>query len=290
MFYVTDWRDHVVVEIDRFHRDSTWRQLTPGWPAGALLQPAGMALAEDGRLVVADRGHHRLVVFSADRATASVLAPDGSPLGSLWQPGGVALGPSGELLVADTGNHRVVRCASLDAPAWTAFGTAGRGAGQFVSPSGIAVDGAGRILVADPGASRVVRIADMEGSGWVELPLPAAAATARPYGCAAGLDGILVADPGASRVLLLADDGAGGDTVTTLIDGGAEASLLAPVAALALDGSLFVADAAGASLARFDPAADGGGWILTDRLYGQRSAFPSPLFPRIGGFTAGAPR
>jgi hypothetical protein len=150
------------------------------------------------------------------------------------------------------------------------------------------MDAAGRIAIADPGASRLVRVDSMDGGGWVELPLPPATVTAHPYGCAFGLGGILVADPGASRVLLVADGVAGGETVTTVIDGSADGSLLAPIAAAEVAGALFVADVAGASLAHFASVApgDGGGWMLRDRLYGQPSAFPSPLFPRIGGFTA----
>jgi sugar lactone lactonase YvrE len=216
MFYITDWRAQAVVEIEKLRRESEWRALTPPWPAGSLLEPAGVALADDGRLIVADRGHRRLVVFSSDRASAFALAPDGDPIGSLWQPSGISIGRDGDVLIADTGNHCIVRCSSVDAPAWTTFGVAGAGDGQFVAPSGVAMDAAGRITIADPGSSRLVRVDSMDGGGWVELPLPPASVTARPYGCAFGLGGILVTDPGASRVLLVADDGAGGSISRSL--------------------------------------------------------------------------
>lgn len=288
MLYVTDQQHHVVVEIAKLHCEAPWREVSPAWPVGKLLMPAGIACVPDGRLIVVDCRHHRLVVLSPDRSKASVLAPKADAIGSLWRPTGVVLGVAGEVLIADTGNQRVVRCESLDTPLWSAYGTAGRGAGEFVSPTGIAADSMGRIMIADPGAGRVVRIDTMEGEGWIEIALPPAAAAPRPYGLAIGLGGILIADAGGSRVLLVSDDGAGGDSVTTLIDGAADASLLAPIAAVEWAGALLVADPAGASIAHFVPiGSESDGWRLASRLYGQPSSFPSPLFPRIGGFTVG---
>lgn len=286
LFFVTDERDHVVVEIEKLDPSSPWRTLVPTWPTGSLFQPAGMALADDGRLIIVDRGHHRLVVFSADRLTASVLAPDGDPIGSLWEPTGIAVGADGSIFVADTGNHRLVRCESMDAPAWSAFGTAGAGFGQFVAPTGVATDSSGRIVIADPGAGRVVRIDAMGGSGWLELSLPASTAVARPYGVTAGLCGILIADPGTSRVLLWSTDDANVESVRTVIDG-SDGTLPTPITAVELFGELYVADLVGVSIARFAQDASGD-WKVDARLLGERGPFPSPRFPRIGGFTAGA--
>lgn len=285
-FFVTDCRDHVVVEIDKLDPSSPWRTLVPPWPAGSLFQPAGIAQTDDGRLIVVDRGHHRLIVFSVDRSTASVLAPDGDPIGSLWEPTGIALGADGSIFVADTGNHRLVRCESIDAPAWSTFGTAGAGIGQFKAPTGVATDSAGRIVVVDPGAGRVVRIDTMDGSNWLVLSLPTSKAVARPYGVTAGLGGMLIADPGTSRVLLWLTDPANDDSVRTIIDGG-DGTLPTPIAAVEQSGALYVADLTGVSIARFaqDASRD---WKVDVRLMGERGSYPSPRFPRIGGFTAGA--
>jgi len=287
MLYVSDQQRHLVVEFEALTRATTWRESSPSWPAGNLRQPAGIACAPEGRLIVADRGHHRIVVFSPDRAAADVLAPDRDAIGALWQPTGVALGPAGELLIADTGNHRIVRCESLDKPSWSAYGTAGLGEGQFSAPTGVAVDATGRITVADPGAGRVVRLSGMDGADWNEVPLPPSAAQPRPYGIAIKFGGVLIADSGTSRVLLLATDAAGGESVSVLIDGAADGSLIAPVAALEWSDALLVADPAGASIAEFAPPLDGGAWTLLRRLYGQRAPFPSPPFARIGGLMAG---
>jgi sugar lactone lactonase YvrE len=285
-FFVTDCRDHVVVEIEKLDPSSSWRKLFPPWPVGSLLQPAGMVLADDGRLVVVDRGHHRLVVLSADRLTASVLAPDGDPIGSLWEPTGIALSADGSLFVADTGNHRLVRCESIDTPVWSTFGTAGFGSGQFEAPTGVAVDSLGKIVIADPGLGRVVRIDGIDGAGWLEVTLPTSAAVTRPYGVAAGLGGILIADPGASRVLLLSVDSAKAESVTTVIDG-SDGSLPLPVAAVALDGALYVADLVGVSIGHFAQDARDN-WKVESRLLGEPGPFPSPRFSRIGGFIVGS--
>jgi DNA-binding beta-propeller fold protein YncE len=290
MLYVSDCKDHVVVELDKLDPQSMWKRVNPPWPAGALLEPAGVAVLEDGRLVIVDRGHHRLVVISRDRSSSSVLAPDGDPIGSLWRPTGVAIDPAGGLLIADTGNHRLVHCDSLDEPAWSCMGSPGFGVNQFVAPTAVAVDKRGGILIADPGAGRLVRVEDASGVGWNEIALPPAAAIARPYGASAGLTGVLVADAANARILLVTDNGSGGDTVTVLIDGAADRSLLAPIEAVDWQGVVYVADPAGASIARFKPIAeeDGGGWMLSKRLYGTPRAFPAPVFSRIGGFAMGA--
>jgi hypothetical protein len=97
MFFVSDQQHHVVLEMDTLTRATRWRQLSSPWPAGSFLRPAGIVQAPDGRLIMADRGHHRLVVLSADGSEAEVLAPDRDPIGTLWEPTGVALGQGGEL-------------------------------------------------------------------------------------------------------------------------------------------------------------------------------------------------
>jgi hypothetical protein len=283
LFFVADWRDNVVVEFDKLSPDASWRPWTPNWSVGSLLQPAGLALFPDGRLIVVDRGHHRLVVFSADRTTASSLAPDGKSIGSLREPTGVCVIADGSVLIADTGNHRIVRCASLDTPSWSAFGTAGSGISQFVAPTGIACDSDERLIIADPGAGQVVRIDAIDGSNWTPITLPAATAPARPYGVSASSLGILIADASTACILLLAEGGTASATV--LIDG-TVGTLISPIAAVEFLGELFVADVAGASVARF-VADTSDTWTLVARLSGERGPFSSPRFPRIGGFTIG---
>ena len=287
MLYVADWRSSAIVEIEHFHRESLWRRLAFPWPVSTLSEPAGLAIYPDGRLLIADRGNHRIVVWSRDAVPPTVLTSDTDPIGALWHPGGVAVGPAGSLLIADTGNRRIVHCESLEEPTWSAFGKAGQGPGEFVSPTSVAADAMGRIVIADPGAGRLVRIDGMDGTGWTELTLPESRFLARPYGLTAPLGGILIADPGTRRILLLSTDEEGGDQCTVLIDGTEENTLLqAPTVAIEFDGSLYIADPAGASLALFHPEEDAVHWTLADRLYGELEAFPSPLFPRIGGFTA----
>jgi uncharacterized protein (TIGR03437 family) len=85
---------------------------------GALLRPAGVALAGED-LVVSDSGHHRLLLFrgflqngEAVATTAfgsSEFVTGAAPSArTVRSPAQLAAGPGGELLVADTGNHRVL--------------------------------------------------------------------------------------------------------------------------------------------------------------------------------------
>lgn len=162
MIYVTDQQANVMVEIEKAQPDSAWRTLSPPFPAGHFLQPAGMVVEADGSLIVADSGHNRLVLLSADRQTASVFAPDGDAIGSLWHPVGITHGDGESLLIADTGNHRIVRCDSVAAPQWSAFGSGGSGVGKFIAPTSLAMNAVGQIVIADPGAGRLVRINAMD--------------------------------------------------------------------------------------------------------------------------------
>ena len=126
-------RQHVVVELEEFRRQSPWRVVTPPWPAGSLLEPAGIACAPDGRVIVVDRGHHRLVVLSPDRTTASALGPDSDPIGALWSQRASPWDRPATCRLPTLATERVVRCHSLDVPSWSAFGRAGSGTGEFVS-------------------------------------------------------------------------------------------------------------------------------------------------------------
>ncbi|MFT5365261.1 MAG: tripartite motif-containing protein 71 [Candidatus Latescibacterota bacterium] len=76
-----------------------------------LVAPRGLCLTPDRLLVVADTGHHRIVVF--DMKTGDVVGhiggpdPGKGPL-SFHNPNDVVFGKAGALFVLDSGNHRIV--------------------------------------------------------------------------------------------------------------------------------------------------------------------------------------
>lgn len=135
-----------------------------------LYRPSGIAFTGDGRLVVADMAHHRVVVFnppfSDGQEAALVLGqPDGqtATAGSLINqmnlPLSVSTDAQNRIYVADTNNNRLL---VFDRPEFLADG-ANAGlllpfSSQNVTPAAVTVESAtGNVWVADIKGSRVLR-------------------------------------------------------------------------------------------------------------------------------------
>ena len=108
--------------------------------------PVGLALASDGRVLVADRDNNSIRVISADGSAVADYATDG-----LDAPIGLAWATDGRLFVADSGNNRIA-VISADGSAVTDYATG------LNSPQGISLASDGRLFVADSGNSRVAVI------------------------------------------------------------------------------------------------------------------------------------
>jgi uncharacterized protein (TIGR03437 family) len=150
--------------------------------ATSLASPAGLALARDGTLYVADSGNNRVLRFprpvnqngritpdavigQADFISSTSAAVNSS---SLNLPSGVALGPTGNLFVGDSGNNRVLEFSSGSGTLASAIRVYGQpsmassvrpslvSAQTLNTPQGIAVDLASNLYVADTGSNRAV--------------------------------------------------------------------------------------------------------------------------------------
>ena len=150
--------------------------------ATSLSAPAGIAVARDGTLYVADTGNNRVLryprpvnqsgrvtpdaVFGQADFTSSTSAAVSSS--SLNQPSGAALGPTGNLFVADSGNNRVLEFSAGSGTLALAIRVYGQpnmtssvrpsvvSAQTLNAPQGIAVDPASNLYVADAGSNRVL--------------------------------------------------------------------------------------------------------------------------------------
>jgi sugar lactone lactonase YvrE len=158
--YLADTGNHAIRRITPDGRVSTLAgDGTPGYADGPAHQarfngPIGIAVAPDGRIVIADTYNDRVRVIDAG-GTVSTLAGSGRPGAddgvadgaSFDTPAGLAIDGRGILYVADTGNGivRIVdRSGQVTTPPWA------RGDG-FFRPLGIAVAPDGEIYVADEG-------------------------------------------------------------------------------------------------------------------------------------------
>ncbi len=171
-------------------------------PLGALGQPRGVAVGENGAIFVCDFEHHRIVKLDAERRPVLAWGREGEGPGEFRQPCGVAAGPGGEVYVADTWNHRV--------QVFSAEGELRRGwSGEFFGPRGIAVNARGQVFVADTGNSRIVRF-DAEGrlqTSWGGRGA-GPGQLANPVGIAVDQAGrVWVADNGNARVQVFDEEG-----------------------------------------------------------------------------------
>ena len=124
----------------------------------ALSAPRGIAISRDGDLVVADTGHHRLILYAWPMLVARHIIDleDGEP----WD---VAYDSVGRLYVADAFHRRVRRFDRLWREDLDYLG----GADAFLAPRHLAIDDQDRLLVLDTSQRRVVAL-DAPGN-----PLPA---------------------------------------------------------------------------------------------------------------------
>ena len=247
-----------------------------GDPAlGATLDgPAGVAVDAAGKIYIADRGNHRIVVV--DRlGNLEVVAGDGTPghVGDggpaedarLNSPSGLTLLPDGRLAVADTGNHRI-RIIDGEGVITTLAGTGTAGAGgdgglataaQLNAPEDIAADPAGYIYIADTGNERL-RVILPGGmiETWSGTGTSRSASRARdlqliaPTGVAADSEGnVFVVESGEHRIWRLTPEGSvelAAGTGQTEYNGenipAGEANLTVSAIGLDRSGQLLIAD------------------------------------------------
>ena len=119
--------------------------------------PNGIALQQDGSILVSDSGNSRVIVFEPNGTVRGSLAR-GSMDAALGMPRGIAVNQKGTVYVVDTVNQ-VVRVFASDPsgiPTFaTSFGDVGEFDGQFNYPTGIALDSSGRVFVVDRDNGRV---------------------------------------------------------------------------------------------------------------------------------------
>lgn len=277
---------------DRLLRDARGGPGIPARPepaaAGVLAFPGGLALAGSSALLVADTGHHQILVCGLDgrerwRIGSGTPGLVDGPAGSarLHHPRGLAV--DGDVAwVADTGNHAVRRVDLSTGTVTTAAGTGRRGRGSVPGPAlatdlrspwDVAVGPGGEVVLAMAGSHQLWAVAGGQArvlagtgrEGRRDGPL-GVAAFAQPSGLAATADGALhVADSEISAVRRVAGGAvstlAGGDLFDFgLVDGPGEVARfqhpvgIAAAVGGALDGLLLVADTLNHAVRAVDPA------------------------------------
>ncbi len=263
---------------------------TPGSADGTNItarfnDPAGIAIAADGTVFVADNQNHAIRHIGTNGVVttlAGLLGTPGSADGSRTtarfdSPTGLALGPDGAIYVSDTGNHTVRRI-TANGVVTTLAGFAGNAdyadgsatSARFNQPLGLAVAPDSTVFVADSG-NHLIRVIATNGTVSVLAGNPETFGSAdgtgtnaffnSPVGLALAPNGSLfVSDANnftlrqvtpAGLVTTIA--GAAGQDGST--DGPAASARFGKPAELALapNGTLYIADAAHHTIRRLTP-------------------------------------
>lgn len=229
--YIADTRNH---RIRRIAADGTITTIAGNGTQGfagdegpatdaQLDSPAGLAIAADGTLYIADTRNHRIrridlqgVIHTCAGVGGAGFGGDGAAatLAQFSFPQGLAIGLAGDLYIADTGNHRVRHIAANGTIATVAGdGEQGVSTAQSAtavhldSPTAVAVRTDGSVLIADRRNSRVLVLAT---NGTLK-PLDTASLNLRhPIGVAVDSSGdTLIADSGNYRVARVTAKGSG---------------------------------------------------------------------------------
>ncbi|MCP5099301.1 MAG: TIGR03663 family protein [Chloroflexi bacterium] len=136
---------------------------------GVLSAPRNLAVAENGRIFVADSGNHRVQVFEADGTFVTSWGLFGSDPGQFNEPWGIAV-DNNFVYVADTWNHRIQKFTHAGQLAGV-FGGSGaaaddpetNGLGLFFGPRDIILYGDNQLLVTDTGNHRI-QVLDRDGT------------------------------------------------------------------------------------------------------------------------------
>jgi uncharacterized membrane protein/streptogramin lyase len=156
--YVVDPEEQRLIKIERngrFVKEFHYNKRCWGGTRDLCI-PYGVAVSQEGFIYVVDKGsswyfsiHNCIHKFDRDGNFLDSWAHCGSgTVLGLNRPLGIAAGKDGYVYVTDTDSHRVVKLDS-EGSFISAWGSKGRGPGQFIYPEGIAVDSSGNVYVTD---------------------------------------------------------------------------------------------------------------------------------------------
>jgi len=104
IFATDTWGNRILIFGQDADPVDAWTQAGPG---GTYFGPRGLAVAPDGKVVVADTGHHCLIFYGPDGKYLNTVGSMGAGPGQFTEPVGVAVSADGEIYVADVGNLRI---------------------------------------------------------------------------------------------------------------------------------------------------------------------------------------
>jgi len=227
-----------------------------GYGDGQFQEPWGIAVADDGRVYVADTWNHRIEVFDSEGTFLNKWGTYGQTTDAMsvfYGPRDVAVDQDGRLFVSDTGNKRIM-VFDQDGNYLNQWGQEGLEPGSFSEPVGIDVDLEGNIYVADTWNQRV-QVFDRDYAFLAEWPVEAwfgNSVVNKPY-LAADDDGrVYITDPEGYRVSVFSS---AGELIATFGSYGFDnGSFSLPTGIdVDADGTIYITDTDGQRMMRFEP-------------------------------------
>ncbi len=102
--YLTDNGNHRIMV---FNANLKKKKEIIKWEGYRLRYPNGVDGAKDGRIAIADTGHHNVLILTPDYKIEQILGGFGTSKGKFSKPREVRFGPGGNLYVLDTENCRI---------------------------------------------------------------------------------------------------------------------------------------------------------------------------------------
>lgn len=122
--------------------------------------PAGVVTNSEGKIFVADKKTHQILVFDKEGKLIKSAGEKGNKSGQLNQPVDLAIYKD-KLYVLEQGNSRISYF-DLDLNFINSFGLKGNKAGEFNSPTGMSIDSYDNVYVADTNNKRI-QILNLQG-------------------------------------------------------------------------------------------------------------------------------
>jgi DNA-binding beta-propeller fold protein YncE len=176
-FYIADQERHQILHLSLEGKLKLWAGTgQPGSKDGPATEaqfhrPVGLALDQDGSLLVVDQGNHQIRRISRSGQVSTVAgAPspgfvDGERFRARFRsPSDLVVTPEGGILVADSGNHRI-RYIQPTGDVVTLAGSGQKGfrdgpalEASFDTPTGLALASDSTLWIADQGNHRIRRL------------------------------------------------------------------------------------------------------------------------------------
>ena len=129
-------------------------EVTPIRTIYNLSHPFGVAVHDDGRIIVSEYGRNAVSILSKEGKRLKLFGNGANNI-TFSSNHGVVITDDGYILVADYGNHKIQKI-SMDGQYVTSVGSNGTGTLQFKCPEGIAISPVKkRIYIADRGNNRI---------------------------------------------------------------------------------------------------------------------------------------